>query len=82
MCPLYPAACALLTLAAMDHQKAWSNGHLKKVIQTQGLDRRDAALATVLGAGLLPAERAETLRLLAAWPEVSLREEPPEERAE
>lgn len=37
---------------------------------------------TVLGAGLLPAERAETLRLLAAWPEVSLREEPPERRAE
>ena len=27
----------------MDHQKAWSNGHLKKVIQEAHLDRRDAA---------------------------------------
>ena len=44
---------ALLTLAAMEHQKAWSNGHLKKVIQTQGLDRRDAALATRLCFGVL-----------------------------
>ncbi len=37
---------------------------------------------TVLSAGLLPAEREAALRLLAAWPEVSLREEPPERRAE
>lgn len=44
---------ALLTLAAMERQKAWSNGHLKKVIQTQGLDRRDAALATRLCFGVL-----------------------------
>ena len=39
---------ALQTLVAMDHQKAWSNGHLKKVIQEAHLDRRDAALATRL----------------------------------
>lgn len=44
---------ALLTLVAMERQKAWSNGHLKKVIQTQGLDRRDAALATRLCFGVL-----------------------------
>ena len=44
---------ALLTLAAMERQKAWSNGHLKKVIQAQGLDRRDAALATRLCFGVL-----------------------------
>ena len=29
---------ALLTLVAMERQKAWSNGHLKKVIQEQRLD--------------------------------------------
>lgn len=44
---------ALLTLVAMERQKAWSNGHLKKVIQTQALDRRDAALATRLCFGVL-----------------------------
>lgn len=44
---------ALLTLAAMERQKAWSNGHLKKVMQEQKLDRRDAALATRLCFGVL-----------------------------
>ena len=44
---------ALQTLVAMDHQKAWSNGHLKKVIQEAHLDRRDAALATRLCFGVL-----------------------------
>ena len=39
---------ALLTLVAMERQKAWSNGHLKKVIQEEHLDKRDAALATRL----------------------------------
>ena len=28
---------ALLTLVAMERQKAWSNGHLKKVIQEEHL---------------------------------------------
>ena len=44
---------ALLTLAAMERQKAWSNGHLKKVIRDANLDRRDAALATRLCFGVL-----------------------------
>ena len=44
---------ALLTLAAMERQKAWSNGHLKKVLRDEGLDRRDAALATRLCFGVL-----------------------------
>lgn len=44
---------ALLTLVAMERQKAWSNGHLKKVIQEQKLDRRDAALATRLCFGVV-----------------------------
>ena len=44
---------ALLTLVAMERQKAWSNGHLKKVIRDEGLDRRDAALATRLCFGVL-----------------------------
>ena len=44
---------ALLTLVAMERQKAWSNGHLKKVIQEQRLDRRDAALATRLCFGVI-----------------------------
>lgn len=44
---------ALLTLVAMERQKAWSNGHLKKVMQNEGLDRRDAALATRLCFGVL-----------------------------
>ena len=44
---------ALQTLVAMDHQKAWSNGHLKKVIQEAHLDRLDAALATRLCFGVL-----------------------------
>ena len=44
---------AMLTLTAMDRQKAWSNGHLQKVIREVGLDRRDAALATRLCFGVL-----------------------------
>lgn len=44
---------ALLTLVAMERQKAWPNGHLKKVIRDEGLDRRDAALATRLCFGVL-----------------------------
>ena len=44
---------ALLTLVAMERQKAWSNGHLKKVIRDANLDRRDAALATRLCFGVL-----------------------------
>ena len=44
---------ALLTLVAMERQKARSNGHLKKVIQEQRLDRRDAALATRLCFGVI-----------------------------
>lgn len=44
---------ALLTLAAMERQKAWSNGHLKKVLGESALDRRDAALATRLCFGVL-----------------------------
>ena len=44
---------ALLTLTAMDRQKAWSNGHLQKAIRDAGLDRRDAALATRLCFGVL-----------------------------
>ncbi len=43
---------ALLTLVAMERQKAWSNGHLKKVIQEEHLDKRDAALATRLCFGV------------------------------
>lgn len=44
---------ALLTLTAMDRQKAWSNGYLQKTIRDSGLDRRDAALATRLCFGVL-----------------------------
>ena len=44
---------ALLTLTAMDRQRAWSNGYLQKAIRQAGLDRRDAALATRLCFGVL-----------------------------
>lgn len=44
---------AMLTLAACERQGAWSDGHLKKVLREQGLDRRDAALATRLCYGVL-----------------------------
>lgn len=44
---------ALLTLVAMERQKAWSNGHLKKIMEEKKLDRRDAALATRLCFGVL-----------------------------
>lgn len=44
---------ALLTLTAMDRQKAWSNGFLQKTIRDGKLDRRDAALATRLCFGVL-----------------------------
>ncbi len=44
---------ALLTLVAMERQKAWSNGHLKKILDEKNLDRRDAALATRLCFGVL-----------------------------
>lgn len=44
---------AMLTLAACERQGAWSDGHLKRVLREQGLDRRDAALATRLCFGVL-----------------------------
>lgn len=44
---------ALLTLCAMERQKAWSNGAMKKILGESGLDRRDAALATQLCFGVL-----------------------------
>lgn len=44
---------ALMTLYACERQGAWSDGHLKKVIRTAGLDARDGALATRLCAGVL-----------------------------
>ena len=44
---------AVLTLAACERQGAWSDGHLKRAIREQGLDRRDAALASRLCYGVL-----------------------------
>lgn len=44
---------ALLTLDACEKQGAWSNAHLKKAIRRDGLDRRDAALASRLCFGVL-----------------------------
>lgn len=43
----------MLTLAACERQGAWSDGCLKRVLREQGLDRRDAALATRLCFGVL-----------------------------
>ena len=39
---------ALLTLVAMERQKACSNGHLIKVIQEDHLYKRDASMSTRL----------------------------------
>ena len=44
---------ALRTLMACQRQGAWSDGYLKKAIREDGLDRRDAALATRLCFGVL-----------------------------
>lgn len=44
---------AMLTLAACERQGAWSDGYLKKTLREQGLDRRDAALASRLCYGVL-----------------------------
>ena len=44
---------AMLTLAACERQGAWSDGYLKKTLRAQGLDRRDAALATQLCYGVV-----------------------------
>lgn len=48
-----PRETAVLTLAACERQGAWSDGHLKRAIREQGLDRRDAALAARLCYGVL-----------------------------
>ena len=56
-----PRETAVLTLAACERQGAWSDGHLKHAIREQGLDRRDAALATRLCYGVLQN------RLLLDW---------------
>ena len=48
-----PREAALMTLMAMDRQKAWSDGYMQKAIRSAGLDRRDAALATRLCFGVL-----------------------------
>ena len=52
---------AVLTWAACERQGAWSDGHLKRAIREQGLDRRDGALATRLCYGVLQN------RLLLDW---------------
>ncbi len=44
---------AMLTLAACERQGAWSDGHLKRILREQNLDRREAALATRLCFGVL-----------------------------
>ena len=44
---------AMLTLAACERQGAWSDGYLKKTLREQGLDNRDAALASRLCYGVL-----------------------------
>ena len=44
---------AVRTLTACEKQGAWSDGHLKKLLRQEGLDRRDAALATRLCFGVL-----------------------------
>lgn len=44
---------ALRTLLACQRQGAWSDGYLKRAIREDGLDRRDAALATRLCFGVL-----------------------------
>lgn len=44
---------AVLTLAACEKQGAWSDGHLKRAVREQGLDRRDAALCARLCYGVL-----------------------------
>lgn len=52
---------AMLTLAACERQGAWSDGYLKRTLREQGLDSRDAALATRLCFGVLQN------RLLIDW---------------
>ena len=44
---------AMLTLAACERQGAWSDGYLKRILREQGLDKRDAALASRLCYGVL-----------------------------
>ena len=44
---------AMLTLTACERQGAWSDGYLKRILREQGLDRRDAALASRLCYGVL-----------------------------
>lgn len=46
-------AVALDTLIAGRKDRAWSDGYLKAAIRKNGLDSRDAALATRLGYGIL-----------------------------
>ena len=53
---------ALMTLAACRRQNAWSDGALKQRISADGLDRRDAALATRLCYGVL-----QNRMLLDTW---------------
>ena len=44
---------AMLTLAACEHQGAWLDGCLKRILREQKLDRRDAALATHICFGVM-----------------------------
>ena len=43
----------MLTLAACEHQGAWLDGCLKRILREQKLDRRDAALATHICFGVM-----------------------------
>lgn len=62
---------ALKTLIACRRQNAWSDGALKQNIQADGLDRRDAALATKLCFGVL-----QNRLLLDAWIEAYTNRKP------
>lgn len=44
---------ALLALSACEKQGAWSDGYLKNTLRSEGLDSRDAALATRICFGVL-----------------------------
>ena len=44
---------ALLALSACEKQGAWSDGYLKNILRSEGLDSRDAALATRICFGVL-----------------------------
>ena len=70
--------CLLYTSIEVRRSGAWADLYLKEAIRKEGLDRRDAALATELLYGVLQ-QRALIDHTIAAYSSIKLKKVTPED---